>query len=114
MTDLQQKILNDMLRRQEKALFLQDVDNNKETYNIVGNIMELLLAGAKPSDYNIYGRILKVAIEMHENLMSPFFEAKDYFIFYIRSIIEGESKKLIDINYKNLINEVSNKLLQGV
>ena len=103
----QQKILNTLLKFKEQDLFCTDCDKeNNKSYDIVANIISLIVAGARPTDYNIYGQVWRIAEEMEEVGMSPFFHAKDSINSYIMSILDGSSKIIQENFYKVMLGEV--------
>ena len=103
----QQKILNTLLKFKEQDLFCMDCDKeNNESYNVVADIISLIVAGAKPTDYNIYGQVWRIAEEMEGVGMSPFFHAKDSIDSYVTSILDGSSKTIQENFYKVMLGEV--------
>ena len=107
MNEKQQRILNTLLKFKEQDLFCTDCDEEgNESYSIVADIISLIVAGAKPTDYNIYGQVWRIAEEMEEVGMSPFFHAKDSVNSYIMSILDGSSKTLQDNFYKVMLEKV--------
>ena len=103
----QQKILNTLLKFKEQDLFSTDCDEkNNESYSIVADIISLIVAGAKPTDLNIYGQVWRIAEEMEEVGMSPFFHAKDSINSYVMSILDGLSKTIQKNFYKAMLGEV--------
>ena len=103
----QQKILNTLLKFKEQDLFCIDCDKeNNKSYDIVADIVSLIVAGAKPTDYNIYGQVWRIAEEMEKIGMSPFFHAKDSINSYIMSILDGSSKIIQENFYKAMLGKI--------
>lgn len=107
MYEKQQKILNTLLKFKEQDLFCTDLDEEgNESYNIVADIISLIVAGAKPTDYNIYGQVWRIAEEMEEVGMSPFFHAKDSINSYVSSILDGSPKTIQENFFKVMLGKV--------
>lgn len=108
-TDIKQKILNDILRQEEKILFLADEDN--KAWNTVGNMIELITLGAIPTDYNIYGRVIRISEEMHKSGMTPYMYARDSFLLYLNSILGGDTKDVRDSYYNILMHNIEDNYM---
>jgi hypothetical protein len=107
MEEKQQKVLNTLLKFKERDLFCTDCNKeNNESYSIVADIISLLVAGARPTDYNIYGQVWRIAEEMEGANMSPFFHAKNSINTYVMSILDGSSKVIQENLYKVMLGEV--------
>ena len=107
MEEKQQKILNTLLKFKEQDLFCTDCDKEgNESYNIVADIISLIVAGAKLTDYNIYGQVWRIAEEMEGAGMSPFFHAKSTINAYISSILDGSSMDIQENLYIAMLGEI--------
>lgn len=105
MNDKQQKILNSLLKFKEQDFFCS-YDEGNHDYNTTGDIINLIVAGAKPTDYNIYKNVLQVAEEMEGTGMSPFFHAKSSIKQYVSSIIQKAPEYIQYDLYNAMIGEV--------
>ena len=107
MLEKQQKILNSLLKFKEQDLFCLDTnEENNNSYNIVGDIINLLVLGARPTDYNIYGQVWRIAEEMEGAGMSPFFHAKSTINAYVSSILDGSSMDIQENLYIAMLGEI--------
>ena len=100
-----QQILNQMLYREEQALFLEEDTNSVKAARTVCNMADLIVLGAIPSDYNIYGTFIRIAEKMCTLGLSPFNKgiSKDNFMRYLNSILDGDSKEIRNNSYKVLV-----------
>jgi hypothetical protein len=88
--NIKQRLLNQTLKQEEQNLFY--LEESKSPYPIVSNIANLLMLGAKPVDYNIYGLVIRTMVKMNNEGLFHYSQSIDSLLLYLNSILDGDSK----------------------
>ena len=107
MEKIKQQILNRTLHKKEMQFFTTKSEDTKERKDLVEDIVRLIILGAIPTDYNMYGEVIRTLEKIESDLIFSLEGYRDEFFRYLNSILDGESKEIRNNFYNALINAIS-------
>lgn len=70
-------------------------------------MVRLIILGAIPTDYNVYGEVIRTLEKLESDLIFSLEGYKDEFFRYLNSILDGESKEIMYSYYCALLTTIS-------
>lgn len=107
MEKIKQQILNRTLHKKEMQFFTTKSEDTKERKDLVEDIVRLIILGAIPTSYNLYGEVIRTLEKLESDLIFSLEGYRDEFFRYLNSILDGESKEIRNNSYNALINAIS-------
>ena len=107
MEKIKQQILNRTLHKKEMQFFTTKSEDTKERKDLVEDIVRLIILGAIPTNYNMYGEVIRTLEKLESDLTFSLEGYRDEFFRYLHSILDGESKEIRNNFYNALINAIS-------
>jgi len=107
MEKIKQQILNRTLHKKEMQFFNTDAENTKERKDLVEDMVRLVILGAIPTNYNVYGEVIRTLEELEKSLVFSLEGYRDEFFRYLNSILDGDSQITRDNNYTGLLTTLA-------
>ena len=103
MEKIKQQILNRTLHKKEMQFFTTKREDTKERKDLVEDIVRLIILGAIPTDYNMYGEVIRTLEKWESDRIFSLEGYRDEFFRYLNSILDGDSQIIRDNNYVGLL-----------
>ena len=107
MEKIKQQILNRTLHKKEMQFFTTKSGDIEERKDLVEDMVRLIVLGAIPTNYNMYGEVIRTLKELEESLIFSLEGYRDEVFRYLNSILDGESTEIRNNFYNALINAIS-------